>query len=142
MIIRMGPILSELMILEAIADSKSLEIFCSIGKGVMEGSKLKKMLGLSNKQYYSRTGRMLKTGLIKRKKGRFFLTGLGIIVYDAQLQFESAVKNFWNLKAIDAIQDLHKMDKEARVTIIKSLVTDKLMQDILEARVDYFDLER
>lgn len=34
------------------------------------------------------------------------------------------------------------MDKEERVKIIKSLVTDKLIQDILEARVDYFELER
>ena len=85
---------------------------------------------------------MLKTGLIKRKRGRFSLTGLGIVVYHAQLQFESAVKNYWNLKAIDSIQDLHKMNKEERVKIIKSLVTDKLIQDILEARVDYFESER
>jgi hypothetical protein len=97
---------------------------------------------LSNKQYYSRTERMLKIGLIKRKRGRFSLTGLGIVVYHAQLQFESAVKNYWNLKAIDSIQDLHKMNKEERVKIIKSLVTDKLIQDILEARVDYFESER
>jgi len=34
------------------------------------------------------------------------------------------------------------MNKEERVKIIKSLVTDKLIQDILEARVDYFELER
>jgi hypothetical protein len=85
---------------------------------------------------------MLKIGLIKRKRGRFSLTGLGIVVYHAQLQFESAVKNYWNLKAIDSIQDLHKMNKEERVKIIKSLVTDKLIQDILEARVDYFESER
>ncbi len=31
------------------------------------------------------------------------------------------------------------MNKEERVKIIKSLVTDKLIQDILEARVDYFE---
>lgn len=84
----------------------------------------------------------MKIGLIKRKRGRFSLTGLGIVVHHAQLQFESAVKNYWNLKAIDSIQDLHKMNKEERVKIIKSLVTDKLIQDILEARVDYFESER
>jgi hypothetical protein len=138
----MTAILSELEIIEAIADRKSLEIFCSIAGGVFEGEKLKQTLALSNKQYYSRTERMLKIGLIKRKRGRFSLTGLGIVVYHAQLQFESAVKNYWNLKAIDSIQDLHKMNKEERVKIIKSLVTDKLIQDILEARVDYFESER
>jgi len=34
------------------------------------------------------------------------------------------------------------MNKEERIKIIKSLVTDKLIQDILEARVDYFESER
>lgn len=71
----MTAILSELKIIETIADRKSLEIFCSIA-GVFEGEKLKQTLGLSNKQYYSRTERMLKIGLIKRKRGRFSLTGL------------------------------------------------------------------
>lgn len=131
--------LTELEILNSISDKKSLDIFCSIAKGVAEGSRLQTTLGLSRKQYYSRTERMLRAGLIRRKKGRFSLTALGIIAYHTQIQLECALKNYWNLKAIDSIHDLHKMDKEERLKIIKKLVSDKTIQNILEARVDYFE---
>lgn len=131
--------LTELEILNSISDKKSLDIFCSIAKGVAEGSRLQTTLGLSRKQYYSRTERMLKAGLIRRKKGRFSLTALGIIAYHTQIQLECALKNYWNLKAIDSIDDLHKMDKGERLKIIRKLVSDKTIQNILEARVEYFE---
>ncbi len=133
--------LTELEILNSISDKLSLEIFCSIAKGISEGNKLKTTLGLSRKQYYSRTERMLKAGLIRRKKGRFSLTSLGIIAYHTQIQLESALKNYWNLKAIDSIQDLHTMNREERLKIIKKLVTDKTIQNILEARVECFEIQ-
>jgi hypothetical protein len=72
--------------------------------------------GLSSRN--SRTERMLNAGLV-RKMGRFFLTSLGIIAYHAQIQLESALKNYWNLKAIDSIQGLHTMIREERLKIIK-----------------------
>jgi hypothetical protein len=59
-------------ILVAIADRKSLDIFCSIAEGIGESDKLKCEKGLSRKQYYSRTGRMLRAGFIKRRRGCFF----------------------------------------------------------------------
>lgn len=127
--------LTELEILNSISDKLSLEIFCSIAKGVSEGNRLKTTLGLSRKQYYSRTERMLKAGLIRRKKA------LGIIAYHTQIQLESALKNYWNLKAIDSIQDLHTMNREERLMIIKKLVTDKTIQNILEARVECFEIQ-
>ena len=69
-------------ILVAIADRKSLDIFCSIGtEGIGESDRLKCERGLSRKQYYSRTGRMLRAGLIKRRRGCFLLSTLGVIVY-------------------------------------------------------------
>lgn len=69
--------LTELDILNSISDKKSLDIFCSIAKGVAEGSRLQTTLGLSRKQYYSRTERMLKAGLIRRKKGSVFSNRIG-----------------------------------------------------------------
>ncbi|HEY7110157.1 MAG TPA: hypothetical protein VH415_12055 [Nitrososphaeraceae archaeon] len=131
--------LTELEILNSISDKLSLDIFCSIAEGVSEGSRLKSTLALSRKQYYSRTERMLKAGIIKRKKGRFSLTSLGIIAYHTQMQLETALKNYWNLKAIDSIQDLHTMSREERLKMIKKLVSDKTIQNILESRVHYFE---
>jgi hypothetical protein len=68
---------------------------------------------------------MLKVGLIRRKKGRFSLTSLGIIAYHTQIQLECALNNYWNLKAIYSIQDLHTMKREERLKIIKKHGTDK-----------------
>jgi len=79
-------------ILVSIADRKSLEIFCTISEGVGESEKLKFEGGLSRKKYYSRTGRMLRAGLIKRRRGCFLLSTLGAIVYQAQLEIDSGVK--------------------------------------------------
>jgi hypothetical protein len=59
-------------ILVAIADRKSLAIFCSIAEGIGESDKLKCEKGLSRKQYYSRTGRMLGAGTYQAKEGLFF----------------------------------------------------------------------
>ena len=71
-------------IIQSISDSKSLDLFCSIAKGNMESEQLKDTKGLSRKQFYTRTSQLLKTGLIKRTKGSFSLTSLGIIAYHAQ----------------------------------------------------------
>ena len=54
--------------MNAISDSKSLDIFCSIAKESVESGVLKVAKGLSRKQYYSRTSQLLKVGLIKKKK--------------------------------------------------------------------------
>jgi predicted transcriptional regulator len=128
----MSELVSEPAVINVIADEKSLIIFNSIAKGSVEGRKIQQTLGLSRKQYYSRTECLIKAGLISRRKGRYSLTALGIISYHIELQLESAIKNYWNLKAIDSIQDLHKMDKDERIKIIKRLVTDKMIQSILD----------
>src|SRR5213593_791788 len=138
----MSELVSELAVINAIADDKSLSIFNSIAKGTVEGRKIQQTLGLSRKQYYSRTERLNKAGLISRRKGRFSLTPLGIISYHIELQLESAIKNYWNLKAIDSIQDLHKMDKDERIKITKRLVTDKMIQSILETRMEYYEVQK
>jgi hypothetical protein len=89
-------------IIHSIADSNSLDPFCSIAKGCIESEVLKQTKGLSKKQYYLRQ-KLLKTGLIKRSKGSFSLTCLGDIVYHAQLVIETGVNNYWKLKPIDSI---------------------------------------
>lgn len=123
-------------ILVAIADRKSLDIFCSIAEGIGESDKLKRERGLSRKQYYSRTGRMLRAGLIKRRRGCFLLSTLGVIVYQAQLEIDSGVKNYWKLKAIDSIEASHNMSQQERSKIIKTIINDEKIGNILEKRIE------
>ncbi|HMH11324.1 MAG TPA: hypothetical protein VK553_11470 [Candidatus Nitrosopolaris rasttigaisensis] len=46
--------------------------------------------------------RLVNAGLVIRKKGNFFLSSFGRLVYDAQLIIGKAIENYWKLKAIDS----------------------------------------
>ncbi len=118
-------------IIEAIADNRSLDLFDSIAKGISESEQLKDSKGLTRKQYYSRTGRLLRVGLIKRSKGKFSLTTLGTIVYHAQIEIEKAVKNYWKLKAIDSIQSSTDIGEQERVKLIKTILDDSTIENVL-----------
>jgi predicted transcriptional regulator len=121
-------------IIQSISDSKSLDLFCSIAKGNMESEDLKETKGLSRKQFYTRTSQLLKQGLIQRNKGSFSLTSLGIIVYHAQLIIEAGVNNYWKLKAIDSIESSGEIVEQERVKIIKTILDDNTVQNILVAQ--------
>jgi hypothetical protein len=87
-----------------ISDDKALTLFNSIA--VSNGDKyipLKEM-NLTTKQYYSRVSGLLNAGLIKRHKGKYFLTLLGKVVYDCQLTIGKALTYHWKLKAIESIE--------------------------------------
>ena len=121
-------------ILRSISDIKSLDLFCSIAKGNMESEILKETKGLTRKQYYSRTRQLLKTGLIKRSKGRYYLTCLGAIVYHAQLVIQTGVNNYWKLKAIDSIQSSAEIGEHERTKLIKTIMDDSRIESILVAQ--------
>ncbi|HEY7110902.1 MAG TPA: hypothetical protein VH415_15860 [Nitrososphaeraceae archaeon] len=118
-------------IIGAIADNRSLDLFDSIARGISESEQLKDSKGLTRKQYYSRTGRLLRVGLIKRNKGKFSLTTLGTVVYHAQIEIEKAVKNYWKLKAIDSIQSSTDIGEQERVKLIKTILDDSTIENVL-----------
>jgi len=121
-------------ILKVISDSKSLDLFSSIAQGSGESEILKETKGLSKKQYYLRTRQLLKTGLIKRLKGRFSLTSFGVIVYHAQLIVEKGMNNYWKLKAIDSIQSSAEIGEHERTKLIKTIIDDSGIERILVAQ--------
>lgn len=121
-------------ILHSISDGKSLDLFRSIAKGSVESEVLKETKGLSRKQFYTHTSQLLQAGLIQRSKGSFSLTSLGIIVYHAQLVIEAGVNNYWKLKAIDSIESSGQIVEQERVKIIKTILDDNTVQNILVAQ--------
>lgn len=121
-------------ILHSISDVKSLDLFHSIAKGSVESEVLKETKALSRKQFYTRTSQLLQAGLIKRSKGNFSLTSLGIIVYHAQLVIEAGVNNYWKLKAIDSIESSGQIVEQERIKIIKTILDDNTVQNILVAQ--------
>ena len=121
-------------ILHSISDGKSLDLFRSIAKGSVESEVLKETKAISRKQFYTRTSQLLQAGLIQRRKGSFSLTSLGIIVYHAQLVIEAGVNNYWKLKAIDSIESSGQIVEQERVKIIKTILDDNTVQNILVAQ--------
>jgi uncharacterized protein YbaP (TraB family) len=122
-------------ILKKISDDKALTLFNSIA--VSNGDKyipLKEM-NLTTKQYYSRVSGMLNAGLIKRHKGKYFLTLLGKVVYDTQLTIGKALTYHWKLKAIESIE----MSASAKsglpegelAQLIDTLIDNHQVKDIL-----------
>jgi hypothetical protein len=121
-------------ILSAISDDKSLALFRTIavenGDDGSDSEFLTSKIKLTRKQYYPRMSDMTKAGLLKKKRGKYFLTSLGKVVYNNLLIIESALSNYWKLKAIDSFEIVTAPEEE-RNKIIDDLIDDCQIKDIL-----------
>jgi predicted transcriptional regulator len=117
---------------KAIADDTSLVLFNTIANAGGNTDILIRRLGLTRKQYYSRISALLKAGLISRKNSQYHLTSFGRIVYDAQLMIGRAANTIWKLKAIDSLEEEHKLPVDERNKIINTLIDN---QDIIKILV-------
>ena len=109
-------------ILRAIYDVKSLKLFNTIATKGGNSEDLSVQLKLSRKEYYSRMSQLMKTGIVKRKNGKHFLTAFGKVVYDAQVTIKKAVESYWKLKAIDSIDLSDKITVNERDKLIHTLI--------------------
>ncbi len=122
-------------VLTAISDKESLELFRIIAINSEDSDDLRTKTTLTRKQYYSRLSRMMKAGLVKRKKGKHSLTAFGKVIYDAQTIIEKAVNNYWRLKAIDSLEVSNDLPEEERVKLIDSLLDNNHIKEILYNKV-------
>jgi hypothetical protein len=120
-------------IIQIISDDKSVLLLQTIFLASGETSEiLRTRLKLGRKQYYSKMSRMSKAGLLKRQKGRYFVTAFGKVIYDAHRLLVSAVKNHWKLKAIDSLgNQILLLPKEERVKIIERMIGNRQIRQIL-----------
>jgi CheY-like chemotaxis protein/predicted transcriptional regulator len=114
-------------LLAAIAEDKSLLIFRSIASGCVESDVLLKRTNLSLKQYYSRITTMTEAGLVNKKNKKYCLTSLGKIVYELQIIAQSALDNYWKLRAIDSF-DVSEREQEQ---VIENMIVDENLQKLL-----------
>jgi len=121
-------------IIKLISEDKSLVIFKTIFLASGDSSKtLRTQLKLTKKQFYPRISRLTKAGLVKRQKGRYFVTAFGRVIYDAQRLLGNALKNYWKLKAIDSlgVANDDKVPKEERMKIIDLMIGNPQIKEIL-----------
>ena len=116
-----------------ISDDKSLTLFNSIAVSYGDKYIPFKEMNLTTKQYYSRISGLLNTGLIKRYKGKYFLTLLGKVVYDTQMTIGKALTYYWKLKAIESVETSSNVEipKEELTQLINALIDNHLIKDIL-----------
>lgn len=122
-------------ILKRVSDDKTLVLFNSIAVSSTNNDRyipLKEM-NLSTKQYYSRIAGLLDAGIIKRHKGKYFLTMLGKVVYESQMIIGKTLAYYWKLKAIESL-DISTTSGplgEEMTQLINALIDNHQIKDIL-----------
>jgi hypothetical protein len=122
-------------IIKKISDDKTLVLFNSIAVSSSNNERcipLKEM-NLSTKQFYSRISGLLNAGLIKRYKGKYFLTLLGHVVYDSQMIIGKTLAYYWKLKAVESIEIAsdNTLPEGELPQLINALIDNHQIKDIL-----------
>jgi hypothetical protein len=76
----------------------------------------------------------MAAGLIRRKNGKYSLTLIGKIVYDAHLNIVKALSYYWKLKAIESIDTSStgaRLPKEELILLINALIDNRYIKDFL-----------
>jgi hypothetical protein len=120
-------------ILKKISDDKALVLFNSIAvSNDSERNIPLKEMNLSTKQYYSRISGLQNAGLIKRDKGKYYLTLLGRVVYDSQMMIGKTLSYYWKLKAIESVEMSTSMLLNEEIKqLINALIDNHQIKDIL-----------
>ena len=116
-------------VLRAIADDKSLALFNTIALSNCDSDICINTLGLTRKQYYSRLSAFQKSGIVKRRAGKYSLTTFGILLYHSQELIGKAVNEYWKLKAIDSIH-VSGLPEEQIFKIVDTLISNREIKNI------------
>lgn len=124
-------------ILETISDERALALFKTIALAKPDSEILITKTQLTRKQYYSRMSRLMKSGLVKRKNGRYALTAFGKVIYDVQITIEKVISNYyWNLKAIDSLEAADGgLSKDERTKVLDTLIDSAKIKEVILARI-------
>jgi hypothetical protein len=120
-------------ILKSISDDKGLILFNTIALANGESEIQIRKMGLTSKQFYSRISKLTKADLIKRKYGRYSLTVLGRVVYEAHTTIGKALTYYWKLKAIESIETSPSIElpKDDLAKLVDTLIDNHQIKDII-----------
>jgi hypothetical protein len=121
-------------ILKKISDDKTLTLFNTIAISMGDRNINLREMSLTSKQYYSRISGLLAAGLIRRQRGKYSLTLMGKIVYDAHLNIGKALSYYWKLKAIESIDmssPSARLAREELIQLINTLIDNHFIKDFL-----------
>ncbi|PWU81047.1 MAG: hypothetical protein DLM72_08900 [Candidatus Nitrosopolaris wilkensis] len=122
------------VIFETLSDDKTLVLLDTTALSGSDMDTPISKLGITRKQYYSRTCILTNSGLITRQKGKYYLTSLGKIVSFYQFRIGRALNNFWKLKALDTLSNEATNDprlKHVYLDLVNNLIDDVKIREIL-----------
>jgi predicted transcriptional regulator len=119
------------IVLNAVSDDASLELFKLVALTNGTSELLRSRMDITRKQYYSRLYNLIQCGLIKRKDRNYFLTALGRVMYDSQITIENAIRDYWKLKAIDSIRITRDIPWGEQKKIIETVIQDPGIKNAL-----------
>ena len=133
-------------VLKKMSDDRALTIFNSIAVSNGHRDIRLREMNLSTKQYYPRLSGLMDAGLIRRDNGKYSLTLIGKIVYDAYLKIGKALSYYWKLKAIESIEMSSSLPgagfpKEELTQLINALIDNHFIKDVLIKEYCYMPLE-
>jgi len=121
-------------ILGVLSDKRSRELLGLISIDKSHSLELQKKVHLSKKEFYSRTGKMLRIGLIKRKKGHFAITTMGRATLQLLMELGKVMEMNWKFRAIDAIDQTAGLRSEARLELIHSILGDSSIENMITSK--------
>ena len=82
-------------------------------------------INLTRKQFYTKLNELITKGLIKKEKGKYYLTTYGKIVYDLTSEYKNklgiVIEDYWKFKAIDLLDISDELTNDERHKIIEYL---------------------
>ena len=120
-------------VLKSISDEISLSIFKAIADANYNGTIHLRKLNLTHKRYYSRMNQLTRAGLTKRKSGSYFLTRFGKVIYCCLMISQSALNDYYKLKAIESVED-SDFSKEDFVKLVDTLIDNPKIKEFLTMR--------
>jgi hypothetical protein len=124
-----SPPISDLF--KALSDDKSLTIFNTVALSAGKTDMLISTLGVTRKQFYSKVERLITHGLLVRRKGRYYITTLGKVLYEIQSILGGALNDYWKLKAIDSMQIPTGLPEHELNKLIDSLLESTVLKNII-----------
>ena len=124
-------------ILKTISDKKALALFETIALAKPNTDILIAKTQLTRKQYYSRMSGLMKSGLVKRKNGRYTLTAFGKVIDDIQRTIKKVINEYyWKLKAIDSFEVADGgLSKEEHNKVLDTLIDNEKIKEVILANI-------
>ena len=119
-------------IMEVLGNNDTYEVFNTIAENVsIDSQLLQSMNGFSKARYYKRVQKLIACGLVKRKSGILSLTSFGKVVNSGKSRIDSAVSEYYKLKALDLIRVSKGIGDEEERKLINQIIEDTEIRSVL-----------